>query len=642
MRGRRADAAGAGRRDLHLPDASADPPGRPGLLPDLRHGARAGRRRRRDRPERRTADMTRRFWIGAVLALPVVVLEMGGTFPGLHLIARVAASRRRWIAVCVRDAGRAVGRLAVLRARLGVASQPLAQHVQLIALGIGVAYLYSLAATFAPGCSRRLSATAWRRRGLFRSGRRHHRAGAARPGAGTARARADRRRHPRAARPRAQDRRGAIAMTAATKRSRSSRSQSATACGCARATACRSTAWWSRAAARSMNRWSPANPCRSSKEAGRQGDRRHASTAPAASSCAPKRSARDTMLARIVQMVAEAQRSRAPIQRLADQRRRPGSCRRSSLVALVGLRRLDDLGTASRAFAYALVAAVSRADHRLPLRARPGDADVDHGRRRPRRARRRPDQERRGAGALRERSTRWSSTRPARLTEGKPRVVAIVPAEGFDEAAVLSARAPASSARASIRSPPPSLPRPAERGLDARRRSAISTAITGKGVTGTIDGRKVALGNAKLLTRSRRRVGCRLERRATIARATARPPCSSPSTASSPAFIAVADPIKATTRRRSRALRGDGIRIVMLTGDNRATAQAVARQARHRRHRGRSAARAEERGRRAAAKRRPRRRHGRRRRQRRAGARRGRCRHRHGHGNRRRHRRAPA
>ena len=64
-------------------------------------------------------DMTRRFRIGLALAVPVVALEMGGHLPGLH--ALVGQQPSNWIQFALGDAGRAVGRLAVLRARLGVA-----------------------------------------------------------------------------------------------------------------------------------------------------------------------------------------------------------------------------------------------------------------------------------------------------------------------------------------------------------------------------------------------------------------------------------------------------------------------------------------------------------------------------------------
>ena len=121
---------------------------------------------------------------------------------------------------------------------------------------------------------------------------------------------------------------------------------------------------------------------------------------------------RDTVLAQIVQMVAQAQRSRAPIQRLADQVS-------GWFVPLV-------IAVAALAFvawaiwgpeprlAYGLARGGFGADHRLPMRAGPGHADVDHGRRRARRSGGGLDQDmpKRSSGS--KRSTLWWSTRPAR------------------------------------------------------------------------------------------------------------------------------------------------------------------------------------------------------------------------------------
>jgi Cu+-exporting ATPase len=159
------------------------------------------------------------------------------------------------------------------------------------------------------------------------------------------------------------------------------------------------------------------------------------------------------------------------------------------------------------------------------------------------------------------------------LTEGKPRVVAVIAAEGFDEATILSLGA--SLERSSEHPLAAAIVGSAkERGLPLPDVADFGS-VTGKGVTGKIGSRYVAVGNAKLL-QDLGIAATDLEVRANELRhegATAmfvaidRKPAG---------IIAVADPIKATTPAALARLRQDGVRIVMLTGDNRTTAQAVA------------------------------------------------------------------
>ena len=188
------------------------------------------------------------------------------------------------------------------------------------------------------------------------------------------------------------------------------------------------------------------------------------------------------------------------------------------------------------------------------------------------------------------------------LTEGKPRVVAVVPAEGFDEATVLSLGA--SLERSSEHPLAAAIVASAkQRGVEMKDVTDFGS-VTGKGVTGTIGGRKVAVGNAKLL----KDIGVAsagLEARADELRREGATAMFVAVDGRPAGIIAVADPIKATTPAALASLRADGVRIVMLTGDNRTTAQAVANQARHHRHRSRSSSRAEECDRPAPEKRRP-------------------------------------
>jgi Cu+-exporting ATPase len=278
----------------------------------------------------------------------------------------------------------------------------------------------------------------------------------------------------------------------------------------------------------------------------------------------------DTMLARIVQMVAEAQRSRAPIQRLADivSAWFVPAVILAAAVAFVAWM----IWGPPPAFAYALVAAVSVVIIACPCAlglATPMSIMVGVGK---------------GATAgvlvknaeALERFEKIDTLvvdKTGTLTEGEPRVVAVQPAAGFDDGTVLSLSA--------------SLEQSSEHPLAAaivasakQRRLELTgvadfVSITGKGVTGTISGRKVAVGNAKLLHDLGVATDA-LERQADEARRDGATAMFVAIDGQPAGIVAVADPIKATTPAALANLRADGIRIVMLTGDNRTTAQAVA------------------------------------------------------------------
>jgi Cu+-exporting ATPase len=160
------------------------------------------------------------------------------------------------------------------------------------------------------------------------------------------------------------------------------------------------------------------------------------------------------------------------------------------------------------------------------------------------------------------------------LTEGKPKVVAIVPAPGFTVTELL--RLAASVERASEH------PLAAAIVAAAAERNIVLATVsdfdspTGKGVVGTVEGRKVTLGNVKFLTglsispHTLDADADRLRRDGATVVVLA-------VDGAIAGLFAIADPVKPTTQAALKALRGDGMRIVMLTGDNRVTAEAVAR-----------------------------------------------------------------
>jgi Cu+-exporting ATPase len=280
---------------------------------------------------------------------------------------------------------------------------------------------------------------------------------------------------------------------------------------------------------------------------------------------------RDTMLSQIVQMVATAQRSRAPIQRLADQV--SGWFVPAVIaVAIIAFTAWAMFGPEPR-FAYGLVAGVTVLIIACPCAlglATPMSIMVGVGR---------------GAQAgvliknaeALERMERVNTLvvdKTGTLTEGKPKVVAIVPAESIGETELL--RLAASVERASEHP----LARAIVEAAAERKIPLIDVtdfdSPTGKGALGTVEGRRVALGNARFLAGlniSTTALDSDAERLRQDG-ATAIYVAAGDKVAG---VIAIADPVKATTSEALKALTAEGVRVVTLTGDNKTTAQAVAR-----------------------------------------------------------------
>ncbi len=279
----------------------------------------------------------------------------------------------------------------------------------------------------------------------------------------------------------------------------------------------------------------------------------------------------DTLLAQIVHMVGAAQRSRAPIQRLADT---VSSYFVPAVVAIAVLAAaVWGLAGPEPRMAYALVNAVAVLIIACPCAlglATPMSIMVGTGR---------------GALAgvliknaealeILEKVDTLVIDKTGTLTEGKPRLTSVVPAPGQSDADLL--RLAASLERGSEHP----LAAAIVAGAQERKLTLSATeefqSVTGKGVVGRVGGRRVALGNRRLMDDLRVSLGDLGDRAETLRRegqtvvfvaADGRPA----------GLIGVADPIKSSTPEALRLLRESGVRIVMLTGDSRATAEAVAR-----------------------------------------------------------------
>jgi Cu+-exporting ATPase len=279
----------------------------------------------------------------------------------------------------------------------------------------------------------------------------------------------------------------------------------------------------------------------------------------------------DTLLAQIVKMVGEAQRTRAPIQRLADVV--ASWFVPAVLLAAVVTFAVWSIYGPQPHFAYALVNAVAVLMIACPCAlglATPMAIMVGTGR---------------GAGEgilirnaealeLMEKVDTLVVDKTGTLTLGKPQLTGSIPVEGVTEAALLQAAA--------------SLEQASEHPLAAAILGAAKTrniplvlikgfqSLTGQGVTGTLQGQQVAIGNAKLMAS----LGTSPESLNTKAEELQQDGQTVVYVALSGKFaglIAVADPIKGSTAEAIRDLQHEGIHIVMVTGDNHITAQAVAR-----------------------------------------------------------------
>jgi Cu+-exporting ATPase len=279
----------------------------------------------------------------------------------------------------------------------------------------------------------------------------------------------------------------------------------------------------------------------------------------------------DTLLAQIVRMVAEAQRSRAPIQKLADVV--AGYFVPAVVLVAVITFSIWALFGPEPAMAYGLINAVAVLIIACPCAlglATPMSIMVGMGR---------------GATAgvliknaealeVLEKIDTLVVDKTGTLTEGKPRLVSVIPVRGQDEGELLFLAA--SLERGSEHPLAAAIVNGAEeRGVklaDARE----FRSITGKGVVGSVEGKQVALGNRKLLEELHVEAGDPRDQSEELKRE-GQTVMYLVVDGAVAGLLGVTDPVKSTTPEAIRMLHDEGIRIVMLTGDNRTTAEAVAK-----------------------------------------------------------------
>lgn len=281
---------------------------------------------------------------------------------------------------------------------------------------------------------------------------------------------------------------------------------------------------------------------------------------------------RDTLLSQIVRMVGEAQRSRAPIQRLADA---VAAWFVPAVLAIAAITFIVWAAFGPRpALAYAIVNAVAVLVIACPCAlglATPMSIMVGTGR---------------GAQAgvlvknaealeTMEKVDTLVVDKTGTLTEGKPKLVSVVPAAGVEENDLL--RLAAGIERGSEHPLAAAIVAGSEaRGVPTGKADGFES-VTGKGVKGTVEGRAVLLGSERLLKESGVVDVDQLASRAADLRRDGQTVMFVAVDGRPAGLLGVADPIKESAGEAIRLLQENGVRVVMLTGDNRATAEAVAR-----------------------------------------------------------------
>jgi Cu+-exporting ATPase len=517
-------------------------------------------------PNPELIDMSRRFWIGLVLAIPVMVLEMGGHFAGTHWITPALSNyiQFAFATPVVLWAGAPFfvrGYQSLLTRNLNMFT--------LIAMGVGVAYVYSLVATFAPG----IFPPAFRGTGapavyfeaasmitvlvlvgqVLELRAREATSGAIRALLDLA---------PKTARrvkDDGSDEEVSLDIVAVGDKLRVRPGDKVPVDGVVLEG--RSSLDESMVTGESM-------PVTKEKDARVIGGTLNTS---GSFVMRADKVGRDTLLSQIVQMVAQAQRSRAPIQRLAD--RVAGWFVPSVIaVAVIAFAAWATSGPEPR-FTYGLVAAVSVLIIACPCAlglATPMSIMVGVGR---------------GAQAgvliknaeALERMEKIDTLvvdKTGTLTEGKPKVVAVAPAPGFGENQVL--RLAASVERGSEHPLAAAIVAAAnERAIELAPVRGFD-APAGKGVIGMVERQRLALGSPQFLAELNIDTAA-LADEAERLRTEGATAIFLAVNGKLAGVIAIADPVKATTADALKALAADGIRVVMLTGDNRTTALAVAK-----------------------------------------------------------------